>query len=293
MRSPLYRLSAFKLGYAIAQLLPRPVLLRLADGAARWSMRRTPQLRQILRENLAVATGCSGGQLDQLVRDNARLFAHTIADYFRFAGARADHAGELVSEWEGWEHLVAARQRGKGTIVITGHLGHWELGGLVLALKGLPMTVVTLPEPSDELTRWRGASRRRLGIQTIAVGPGHEFAFVEMLRVLRGNGVLAMLVDRPYSGTGLPVKQFGRETQFSTAAAMLAHHTGAAVVPAVVLRQPDGRYRALACPPVEMTQGSLRDTLPVNVQRIADVFETQIRLHPDQWFNYAPLFSAS
>jgi KDO2-lipid IV(A) lauroyltransferase len=293
MRSPLYRLGAFKLAYTVAQLLPRSVILRLADSAGRWSMRRTPQLRRVLCENIAIATGRSGPELEQLVDQNTRLFSRTIADYFRFAGNRVDRARELVSGWEGWEHLAAARERGRGTIVITGHIGHWELGGLVLALHGLPMTVVTLPEPSDELTRWREASRRRLGIRTIAVGPGHEFAFVEMLRVLRGNGVLAMLVDRPYSGTGLPVKQFGRETQFSTAAAMLAHHTGAAVVPAFILQEPDTRYRALACPQIEMTAGELRDTLPVNVQRIATAFETQIRNHPEQWFNYAPIFSAS
>jgi KDO2-lipid IV(A) lauroyltransferase len=293
LRSPLYRLGAFRAGCVIAQVLPRAILLRLAETIGRWSIQRTPALREVLRENMAIATGSSGRQLEQLVGENARMFSRTIADYFRFSGPRMHRAGKVVSHFEGWEHLEAARRRGKGTIVVTGHIGHWELGGLLLALHGLPMTVITLPEPSDALTRWRKASRHRLGIETIAVGPGHDFAFVEMLRVLRDNGVLAMLVDRPYSGSGHPVRQFGRETQFSTAAAMLAHHTGAAIVPAFVLQQPDGTYRALACPAVETTPGDLRDTLPENVQRIATIFEAQIRAHPDQWFNYAPLFSHS
>jgi KDO2-lipid IV(A) lauroyltransferase len=208
-------------------------------------------------------------------------------------GPRAAQAGRVIEGWEGWEHLAAARERGRGTILITGHLGHWELGGIVLAQRGLPITVVTLPEPGEGLMKWREAGRRRLGIRTIAVGPGHDFAFVEMLRVLRDNGVLAMLVDRPYSGTGMPVKQFGRPTQYSTAAAMLAHHTGASVIPAFVLGQPGGRYRAIACPPVGMAAGDLRETLPVNVQQIADLFESLIRRNPEQWFNYVPLFSAS
>ena len=111
-----------------------------------------------------------------------------------------------------------------------------------------------------------------------------------MLRTLRGNGCLAMLVDRPYEGTGIPVRQFGRETQYSTAAAMLAHHTGAAVIPAFVLRLPNHRYRAITCPPVPMATGSLRETLNENTQRIADVFAVLIRQHPDQWFNHVPLF---
>ena len=293
MRNPLYNLSVFKFGYASAQIVPRPIAQRIADGFAWWSLRNVPELKGLLRENLAVATGKTGVDLDDLVRDNVRTFSRMLADYFLCAGDRCCRARELVAEWQGLEHISEAQKRGKGTILITGHLGHWELGGLLLALSGVPLTVVTLPEPTPDLMTWREAARRRLGINTIAVGPGHDFAFVEMLRVLRGNGCLAMLVDRPYSGSGMPVQQFGQATQFSTAAAMLAHHTGATVLPAFVLRRPDSRYKAVAGEPIPMDEGPLRETLQANVQRIADLFASLIRQHPEQWFNYVPLFSAS
>ena len=291
MRNPLYNLSVFKFGYASAQIIPRPIAQRIADGFAWWSLRHSAELRSVMAENLHVVTGRTGRDLTRLVRDNVRSFSRMLADYFLCAGDRAARAKELVTEWKGLEHLDAARARGKGTILITGHVGHWELGGLLLALSGVPITVVTLPEPSEELMQWRETARRRLGIRTIAVGPGHDFSFVEMLRVLRGNGVLAMLVDRPYSGTGMKVRQFDHETQFSTAAATLAHHTGASIVPAFVLRQPDTRYQAMACAPVEQVEGDLRDTLPQNVQKIADLFASIIQQSPEQWFNYVPVFS--
>ncbi len=293
MRSPLYNLSVFKFGYASAQIIPRPIAQRIALGFAWWSLRHSEELRRVMGENLRIATGRTGGDLQLLVRKNVRSFCQMLADYFLCAGDKAVRAKELVTAWSGLEHLEAARARGKGTILITGHVGHWELGGLLLALSGVPITVVTLPEPSEELMRWRETARRRLGIRTIAVGPGNEFAFVEMLRVLRGNGVLAMLVDRPYSGAGMPVQQFGHQTQFSTAAATLAHHTGASIVPAFVLRQPDTRYLAAAYPPVEQLRGDLRETLPRNIQRIADLFASIIQQYPEQWFNYVPVFSAS
>lgn len=292
LRSPLYSISAFKAAYALAQLLPRPVTRKIADTLAWWGLRSSPGLKRIARENLAIATGLTGASLDALVRENFRNFSRTLADYFLCAGERPTNATALLGELEGWEHIATARERGRGIILVTGHVGHWELGGLTLAARGVPMTVVTLPEPSAALMRWRSACRRRLGIGTIAVGPGHDFAFVEMLRTLRGNGCLAMLVDRPHPGTGIAVWQFGRETHFSTAPAMLAHHTGAAIIPAFVFQQPDHRYRAIACPPVEMAAGPLRATLHENVQRIASVFEVLIREHPDQWFNYVPLFQA-
>jgi KDO2-lipid IV(A) lauroyltransferase len=289
MRS-LYSLRAFKAAFALAQLLPRAVTRKIADALAGIGLRHSPGMEKLTRENLAVATGLAGEKLDTLVRENVRCFSRMLADYFLCAGDRADRANELLDSTEGWEHLAAAQAAGRGIILVTGHLGHWELGGLLLALRGLRMTVVTLPEPSDALTRWRGACRQRLGIGTIAVGPGHDFAFVEMLRTLRGNGCLAMLVDRPYHGTGIVARQFGRTTEYSTAPAMLAHHTGAAVIPAFVLRMPNHRYRAITCPPVEMSTGPLRDVMQENTQRIANVFEVLIRAHPDQWFNYVPLF---
>jgi lauroyl/myristoyl acyltransferase len=293
VRNPLYNLSVFKFGYASAQIIPRPIAQRIADGFAWWTLRNVPEVRSVLRGNLGVATGKTGEELEELVRENVRTFSRMLADYFLCAGDRCCRAKELVAEWNGLHHLDEAQKRGKGTILITGHLGHWELGGLLLALSGVKLTVVTLPEPTPELMQWREAARRRLGIETIAVGPGNDFAFVEMLRVLRNNGTLAMLVDRPYSGTGLPVEQFGHGTQFSTAAAMLAHHTGATVLPAFVLRRPDTRYVASAGAPVPMDEGPLRDTLQANVQRIADLFASLIRQHPEQWCNYVPLFSAS
>jgi KDO2-lipid IV(A) lauroyltransferase len=263
-----------------------------SPALAWWSLRTSPDLKRIARGNLAIATGLSGDALDVLLQTNLRSFARTLADYFLCAGDTATHANALLGDLEGWEHIAAARSRGRGIVLLTGHVGHWELGGLTLASRGVPMTVVTLPEPSPELMRWRSACRRRLGIGTIPVGPGHDFAFVEMLRILRGNGCLAMLVDRPHPGTGVTVRQFGRSTEFSTGPAMLAHHTGAAIIPAFVFQQPDHRYRAIACPPLEMAAGPLRETLQENVQRIADVFEVLIRQHPDQWFNYVPLFQA-
>ena len=291
MRYPLYNVSVFKIGYILGQLIPRPIAQWISKCVGTWSVWRSEELRRVMGENLHIATGRTGPELSQLVIDNVRSFARMLGDYFICTCNHTERARELVTKWDGIENLEASRARGKGTILITGHLGHWELGGLLLALDGVPITVVTLPEPTDELMQWREATRRHLGIKTIAVGPGHDFAFVEMLRTLRNNGVLAMLVDRPYSGTGMPVQQFGHDTQFSTAAATLAHHTGASIVPAFVLRQPDNLYHAMVCPAIEQTRGDLRETLAPNVQRIADLFAELIRKHPEQWFNYVPVFT--
>jgi KDO2-lipid IV(A) lauroyltransferase len=291
MAGPLYTLGAFKLARLAARFLSRESGQWLAPRIGARLSRRNPAGLAALRENLRVVTGLQGAALDDLCARNVAHFSGMLADYFFCAGRSAPEANGLLESWEGLEHLERAQAAGRGIVLVTGHLGHWELGGELLSVRGLPMTVITLEEPSTTLTAWREQYRRRVGIQTLTVGPGREFAIVEMMGVLRANGCLAMLVDRPYPGSGAPVAFFGRPSEFSTAPALLWHHTGAAVIPAFVLRQPNGRYRAIAGAPLPFTEeGGTRAALARNTQTVASAFESVIRDYPDQWFNYVPIW---
>jgi len=290
MRPAVYNLRAFKLALAVARLLPRAVAHRVAAELAKRVYHRQGCARDALRQNLAAVSGATGETLDRLCAANVTNFARMLADYFHCAAGGT--AKRLLEHWEGIEHLEMARAAGRGVILVTAHLGNWELGGVLLALRGFPMNVVTLEEPTSELTRWRDAYRRQVGIRTNAVGPGHDFAFVEMIRTLRAGEIVAMLVDRPYAGSGVAVEFFGRTAEFSTAPALLWQHTGAAIVPAFVLHNENGRYTAFAQAPLEFTKTSdARADLAANTQLLATHFEHVIRKHPDQWFNYVPIWS--
>ncbi len=223
---------------------------------------------------------------------NVANFSRMLADYFLCLGCEGRCANDLLERWSGLDHLEAARDRGKGVLLVTAHLGNWELGAMLLARHDFALTVVTLEEPTNELTRWRDSYRQRLGIKTIPVRPGHDFQFIEMMQVLRRNEILAMLIDRPYAGTGTSVDFFGRRTEFSHAPAMLWQHTDAAVVPAFVLQEPGGRYISFADPMVSLARTrDPRESICANTQRLAHHFESIIRQHPEQWFNYVPTWS--
>ncbi len=282
-RNPAYRLATFRAALALAQMLPRDFSQEIAGAIGTASYALATEGRAALRENLRLVTNRRGNDLDDLCRANFANFLKMLADYFYCSTAEPPQIRALLGSWRGFENLTAARARGKGGILITAHLGNWELGGILLALEGVPLTVVTLEEPTSELTRWRENYRRRLGIKTIAVG-ADKFAFVEIIGALRRNEFVAMLVDRPYAGSGAPVQFFERELLFSNAPALLWSHTGAAVLPAFVLQMASGRYVSIIEPAVEMG-----DNAAANTQRIAQVFESMIRAHPEQWYNYAPL----
>lgn len=288
--NPCYRLGTFRLAYRLANILPRTVSQKIADWIGRFSFSVGVDSRNALKANLQRVSGLDGAALNNLCRENFANFIKMLADYFYCTGGKAQRAEKLLEEWHGYENLVAAFERGKGVIIITAHLGNWEMGGILLALKKLPMTVITLEEPTTELTTWRDAYRRRLGIKTIKVG-GNTFSFVEMIKTLRNNEAVAMLVDRPYAGTGIPVQFFGQETQFSSAPALLWQHTEATVLPAFVLQNKKGRYLSFANPAIPMERhDDQRQALAKNTQLIATAFEKIIRAHPEQWFNYVPIW---
>ncbi len=291
MSERFYKIGGFKFAYTIAQLCPRPWSHWMAERIAFAGAQQRPEAYDAMMDNLRHAIGGIGEEKDAVYWRGIRNFGRMLADYFITAPGRRNLLASMFASPRGWEHIEAARARGRGMIIVTGHIGHWELGAQWLAHCGVPLTIATLPESSNELSQWRTAARRLQGIKTLEVGPSREFSFVEMLGILRRNEALAILVDRPYAGTGLAVRQFGRETQFSMGAAMLAHHTGAAVIPAFVFARPDWTYESVAMPEVPMEKGPLRQTMPGNTQRIADVFASLIRQYPEQWFNYVPLYT--
>ena len=287
---PGYNRSGFALGYGAARLLPRPLCQGIGRTIGLATYLGDAARRAALRQNLKPVAGINGSALDRICRENFQNFGRMLADYFYCASIDPERIRTLLSRWHGIEHLRAALELKRGVVLITAHLGNWELGAALLALDGLPINIVTLPEPSTELTRMRDHYRRRFGIRTIAIGED-KFAFVEMLAALRRNEIICMLVDRPHAATGTPVRFFGGEAPFSSGPALLWEHTGAPSVPAFVLRCEDGRYEAFAEPMVGMSHaGGAQERIERNTQAVATIFEAIIRQHPEQWFNYVPIW---
>lgn len=286
--NPWYRLDTFRAALRLVSMLPRDVAQELAGAIGRAGYQFAGAGREAARDNLARITGLRDLMLDDLCRENFDRFLRMLSDYFYCSLAPKEKIRALVQEWQGFEHIVAARKRGKGGILITAHLGNWELGGILLALEGVPLTVVTLEEPATGLTRWREVYRQRIGIKTISIG-SDPFSFVGIVSALRRNEFIAMLIDRPVSsgrgGSAVPVQFFGAQACLSPAPTLLWQHTGADVIPAFVLQKPGGRYVSLLAPPVPMTADGA-----ANAQRIAAVFETVVRSNPEQWFNYVPIW---
>lgn len=283
----LYRATPFAVAARLAAILPLGLTRGIGAGMGHLYAATHPGKVDVVQQNLRLLQ-------PDLARSVARqvypAFGRTMADYF-YIGTRArGEAVKIIGERAGDENLLAAQQLGKGGIVVTAHFGLFELGGLLMAEQGLPVAVLTFPEPSSELSQWRKNFRRHWGVETIEIGTD-PFAFVPIAEHLQKGGFIAVLIDRPHLREKIPVRFPGGLSHFSSGLLLLAAHCGSPVLPATMVRLPNGFYRAEVSSPIFIqNRGSRGETLGFYSQQIADILTPSLCAHPEQWYQFAPLF---
>jgi lauroyl/myristoyl acyltransferase len=155
----------------------------------------------------------------------------------------------------------------------------------------LPLVVLSLPEPSAALNRWRAAYRQGWGAETLEVGTD-QFSFVDISRQLAHGKCVAMLMDRPHSNGEMVFADFphGR-VPFSTGPVWLSLLTGAPLVAVKMLATESGNYALEALPPLRWQwHGPDRAaTVREYTLELASRFREPLCNHPDQWYQFVPL----
>ncbi len=229
-----------------------------------------------------------GGQARGTARGVFCKFGEKLADLWRFEAGLVATA-EMI-DLRGREHIEKALATKRGVLLVTLHLGNWELGAVSLATFGRRLLVLTQAEPGDKFTERRQAARAVQGIDTLVVGD-QPFAFVEVIRRLAEGGFVALLADRPAPSTAVPVNLFGREFAGSRAPAELARASGCEILPVTIVRVGPG-YRAEVLPALpydrrELGSGAARARFTGEILR---AFEPALRQHADQWFHFVPVW---
>lgn len=277
-----YKVTAF-----FSHILPHRIGVflteRLADGAYFISYRKA---RGVVIRNLGQVFPEKGGrELADTCLKTFRNFGRFIYEFLLLPQLDSQNMNAWLTPVHA-EIVEDGLRRKKGVIVLTGHLGNWELGAAFLALSGHPLTVVALEHPSEAVTDF--FVRRRLVHRMKVIFL--KDAVRACLRALRGNEVVALLGDRDYSGTGEIVQFFGRNTRVPSGALTLAANTESLVVPAFAVREGE-KYKVYFNPPLELQRTEDRqEDLKVNLRKWIKVLESYIRRYPDQWFVFAPIW---
>jgi KDO2-lipid IV(A) lauroyltransferase len=204
-------------------------------------------------------------------------------DYGRFRWTPPGGFDSVIRSFEGGEHLQAAFALGRGVILVTGHVGNWELGGAFFGHRGVKVNVVTLPDGSRQIDAIRRMYRGEYSIDTIILD-GSPFASLELMAALKRGEMVAMLVDRWGKADGVPSVFLGGTQYLPRGPFALSRATGAPILPAFVVR--DGAtYRSIAEEPFVVAH----DEFGPYAARLSGVLERVIRRYPEQWYNFVAL----
>ncbi len=188
--------------------------------------------------------------------------------------------------FEGFEHLRAGLEAGKGVILGLPHMGSWDYAGAALAAMGYPMTVVVEAGKHPALFAWFVESRRAMGFTVVPLGPK---VVPRLMEVLRSGGLVGLVCDRDLAGRGVPVSLFGEQTTVPAGPATLALRTGAALLPTAVVDQPRGGHLGILRPPLDTARGgTLAEDICRVTAELASELEGLIRRAPGQWHLFQP-----
>ena len=261
--------------------------LRNGERLGRLAYRVAGRQRRRSLANLYLAYGdeMTFTQRDALTRRVFQHFGRAVIAFLRAPAQSIADLSQLVS-CEGWETVKAALERGKGVILVTGHLGNWELLGRWLAtVQNVPLTVVAREPENPAFASYIRSMRENAGFTVLSKGESAR----GLLRALRKGEAILMLADQNSGDVFTPF--FGIPTGTVAGPASLAMHSGAALVPIYCVEMPDHTFHISCFPPVEITKttdtvGDAADK-QVEVLRVTAelnrTLESVVRQYPEQW----------
>jgi lauroyl/myristoyl acyltransferase len=244
--------------------------------------------RAVIENLRVVRPEASERELRRLALLTFRSYARDFVDFIRGVSMTRAELEPLIAVFDGdrFDELLA---EGRGIVLVGGHFGNWELGGIAIRLLlGHPLTVVGRPEPSPMVSELRHRLRESFDIETIEIGRVLETA-LQIRRVLSANTVVAMLLDRHIGRDQIEVTFFGRPTLFSKSPALIACLSGAPLLPSFVIRQADGRFAAVCGTPIRADSAlPPEESVRQMTQAFAAELEARIRAHPHLWYQFYP-----
>ena len=182
---------------------------------------------------------------------------------------------------DGRTHLTNTFKRKKGVLLLTAHIGNWELLPISAKMLGIKANIIYRPLDSNVLNKFFKYSRTRFG----SVAVPNKKAMRPIMKALKQNECVSLLMDQNVDVyEGVFTDFFGRPACTSKGLAMLALRTGAAVVPAFLIRNGKNEFLVKMGPEIPLIQtGSSQKDIYVNTVQYTAAIEDIVRQYPEQW----------
>ena len=269
---------------------PRPVLLALGWVLGNLYYLIIAKMRRRAVAHMMPALGIDETAAKKLVRASFINMARNFLDILAMPMLNERNFRDYI-EIDHLERMQEALAEGHGVVVLTGHIGCWEWLSAAFTLNGMPVSAIAKPQPNIQYTRVLDDLRATIHVEIFSRGTSELIAAA---RALKRGKLLGFLADQDGGPGGAFIEFLGRTASTPLGPAVFSRKFRSPVVPAFILRQPNGKHKVIVgeimrCP---NTGDSDRDLHEFTVQMTASV-ERIIRENPTQWIWFQKRWNTS
>ncbi len=272
-----------------ALYFPRPVANEIGKLIADVLYFFTKRIRKEQYKNIRhiLGNGADESEIKRIVRRVWQNWGRNLLDFFRLTKVDRNSLSSFVSEIKGREVIEKALKKGRGVIIITAHLGHWELGVLCLQLTGFKTNVIKSPYESDNINITIDKLREKNNINTIHIRKNDPAFIIKIHEALKKNELVTIQGDRDVEKKGIIADFFGEPAYFPRGPMLIAMKTKSPVIPAFTIVGSDGFYHSIAEEEIQIEDtGNEEKDLRTNMERMVRIIERYVRKYPEQWYNF-------
>jgi KDO2-lipid IV(A) lauroyltransferase len=266
----------------LVSLAPRAFALKAGRAVGALAYAVLPRLRRHAEINLRLAfPDLDEREHRRIKRGVFRNLGRLLGEISQFPRLNRENISSIVV-YEGLENYLNAVAEGRGVILLTGHIGAWELSVYAHSIYGHRMSFLARRIDNPMVERLAESYRARYGNRSI----DKRGSVREVLKTLKSGGVVGILADLNTScEEGVFCDFFGVKACTTAGVATLALRTGAVVLPGYLIWDEKARIHRLHFePPIEtINTGNQKEDVIANTARYAKVLESIIRRRPDQW----------
>ncbi len=279
------------LEYILLRLILFPIQMLSLNGIrnlGRWLgnalYHASPQRRKIARINLDIAFGDTKTpeEKNRIAKQSIIHMVITALQCLWITRNTEQRVDQLYPDKpKGLEHLNNGQKRGKGVFYLMAHYGNWEVLGVYFGYKKFPqLCSVARKFDNSYLETFVMHLRTHSGSRIFH----KEESPLKMVRALKNNSCVAVMMDQNGGIGGLFVDFFGKKAATPRSLAALSYSTGAAVIPLIPYPQEDGTYQVVYLPELKLEKTGDKDADIFRwTAEYQKVLEKVIRERPEPW----------
>ncbi len=241
-----------------------------------------PRLRRVGERNLELAfLGETPEARERILRRLYRNLGWQLAEFCQMPRYTPENIASFL-RYDGLEHYLAAEAQGRGVLIVTGHLGAWELSSFYHSLMGHPMGLVIRRLDNPRVDGLVNCIRCLHGNKVLHKD---DFARGLLTAMHRGETVGILMDTNMTPPQGVFVPFFGTMACTASGLARVAAKTGAVVLPgALMWEEAERKYVLHFGPAIGLADtGDAEADAVTNTARFTAAIEDFVRRHPDQW----------